>query len=157
MTVLIIKKLEKGEKAEHYRWADYEVREQFFPSCQYVESVSKEFEDSDIWFFLEKMKKAGCTVNYNRKTFVIPDRSDVTDNLLETWVNVKKLKEELDRCDGSANGFLGLLHSLKYWIEYEDALPAVVDGTGYSTVAQAFENMDRDVEYTVCQAFLMKA
>lgn len=157
MTILIINKLSKDEKAEDYKWDDYEVRDQFFPSCQYIQSLSQEFENNDIEDFLEKMEKAGCAVDHDRKTFVIPDKSEVIDKVLETWMSMKKLNEELDLCDRSASGFLNLLSSLKYWIEYEDALPVVVDGIGYNTITQVLENMDKDVEYTVCQALLMKA
>lgn len=157
MDLLIINKLGKDEKAEDYKWSDYEVREEFFPSCQYIQNLSEEFENNDIEDFLEKMEKTGCTVDYDKKTFIIPDRNEVTDRILETWMNTPKLNEELDLCDRSASGFLGLLSSLKYWIEYEDALPAVVDGVGYNTIVQALENMDKDVEYTVCQALMMKA
>ena len=157
MDLLIINKLGKDEKAEDYKWSDYEVREEFFPSCQYIQNLSEEFENNDIEDFLEKMEKAGCTVDYDKKTFIIPDDAMTTDAILGIWMDTDSLKKELDECDRSAKGFLKLLDSLKYWIEYECALPAVVDSIGYKTIAQALEYMDRNTEYPVCQALMMQA
>lgn len=157
MNVLIINKLDKEESAEDYRLADYEVNSQFFPSCQYVNSMQEETEKTEIEDFLGKILEAGGEVDYDKRTFKIPNKSDVIGRFFETWMNVGKLNEELDSCDRSASGFLNLLSSLKYWIEYANALPVVVDGLGYNTITQALENMEKDTEYTVCQALYMKA
>lgn len=157
MTILIINKIGENEKASDFRWADFEIREQFYPSCQYVSEFDKDWENREIKDFLEKMSVAGCEVDYDKQTFRIPDEINVIDKILQTWMNTDKLNEELDSCDRSATGFLDLLKNLKYWIEYESALPAVVDGMGYETVIQAIEDMDKEKEYTVCQALYMKA
>lgn len=165
MDVFIINRFDEHFDVKECKIADYIIREEFYPSSQYVRALDEEDEKSKIEDFLTELQKAGCTVDFKEQSFIIPNDSIVLGKIHEKWMNLDKLNEELDGHDRSATGFVELLRSLKYWIEYADALPVVVDGVSYPTIVEAVSDMNLfgkeslskdDCTYCVCQALYMK-